>query len=90
MATRRASTLKRLTTDEVQKNLSATVNSVARGGRWVVLQDKGKDKAALISLKDLALLMEDIEDILDIKDADATLKERGSIPWKEVKAKLGL
>lgn len=90
MATKKASTLKRVTTDEAQKNLSATVNSVARGGRWVVLQDKGKDKAALISLKDLALLMEDIEDALDVKEAEATLKETGSMPWKEVKAKLGL
>lgn len=90
MAARKASTLKRLTTDEAQKNLSATVNSVARGGRWVVLQDKGKDKAALISIKDLTLLMEDIEDMEDIIEARKALKEPGTISLEQLKAKLGL
>jgi len=45
------------------------VNRVAYGGERIVLERRGKAKAVLISLEDLALL-EGIEDKIDIDEAE--------------------
>lgn len=80
----------RLETETAQKSLSATINSVAKSGKYVILQEKGKDKAALVYLKDLALLIDKMEDLEDIAEARKAIKEPGAIPLKQLKAKLGL
>ena len=62
---------------------------VAYKGERSVLERCGKDVAALVSLEDLALLNE-LEARIDIEAARKALEGPGSIPWEEVKQRLGL
>lgn len=86
--------MERMSAAEVRKELSETLNRVAYGGDRVVIQRRGRDVAALISLEDLEFL-ERIEDQLDIKAARAAIEEaraagEATIPWEDVKKELGL
>jgi hypothetical protein len=45
--------------------------------------------AALVPLDDLAIL-EALEDRLDLEAARRALRERGSVPWRQLKKTLGL
>jgi len=58
----------------------------------LILHRRGKDVAALVPVQDLALL-EALEDRVDLDDARAALaeaREKGTIPWEQIKAELGL
>lgn len=79
----------RLAASTLRQQLADTLNRVAYKGERIVLERRGKDVAALVSLDDLALL-EQLEDRIDLEAARAALKEPGSIPWDKVKARLGL
>jgi prevent-host-death family protein len=71
---------------------SETVNRVAYGKERVVLARRGKAIAAIVPVDDLELL-ERLEDRIDLEDARRALadpKNRKSIPWKKLKADLGL
>ena len=78
-----------VTITEARANLAETVNRVAYAGERITLKRAGKAMAAIVSVDDLALL-ETLEDKLDIADAQKARKQRERIPWKAVKAKLGL
>ena len=65
------------------------MNRVAFGAERIVLERRGKDVAALVSMEDLALL-DELENKIDLDAARKALRERGSIPWEKVKADLGL
>jgi len=62
---------------------------VSYGRERIVLERRGKDVAALVSLEDLELL-EELENRMDLEAARAALKEPGTIPWETVKKRLGL
>jgi len=79
----------RLEISKVRENLADTINRVKYKGERVVLNRRGKAIAALVSVEDLALL-EKLEDRLDLEDARKALEEPGIVPWKKVKADLGL
>jgi len=79
----------RLATSSLRESLADTLNRVAYKGERIVLERRGKDVAALVPLEDLALLNE-LEDRVDLEAARAALKEPGSVPWADVKARLGL
>lgn len=79
----------RLGASTLRKQLADTLNRVAYKGERIVLERRGKDVAALVSLEDLALL-EELEDRIDLEAARAALKEPGSILWGTVKARFGL
>ncbi len=65
-------------------------------GKPVILHQNGEQVAALISIEALHLferLIEEKEDYIDIADAQKILvevKEQGTTPWEDIKAKLGL
>lgn len=78
----------------IRSKLADTINRVAYQGERVVLERRGKGVAALVSIEDLALL-EKLEDAADAKAArkalaDMKRKKQKPIPWKQVKAELGL
>ena len=64
-----------------------TVNRAIYAGERVVVRRRGKDVAAVVPIEDLELL-EAIEDRMDIEAARKAMKEKGSVAWLKVKAKL--
>lgn len=74
--------MKRMNTTAVWEGLSDVLNQVAYAEERLVLNRRGKDVAALVSMEDL-LLLQVLEDKLD--------NEAGvSIPWEQVKKEVGL
>ncbi len=65
-------------------------------GKPIIFRQNGNNIAAMISIEDLHLLerlIEEEEDRIDIaqsKDILAEVKEQGTVPWGNIKAKLGL
>ena len=82
---------KHLSTTRARREFAELVNRVAYAGERIVLERRGKDVMALVSVEDLELL-ERIEDKIDLREARKRLADRDddSIPWEDVKAKLGL
>jgi len=82
----------RLSASEARDHLAEILNKVAYKEERIILHRRGKDLVAVIPIPDLKLL-EKLEDRLDIEDALKALEEieRGeSVPWDQVKTKLGL
>ncbi len=80
----------RMPASKARDEFAETLNRVAFKGERVLLRRHGKDVAAIVPVEDLQLL-EDIEDRMDIEAARKALKEKGpNIPWKKIKAELGL
>jgi len=69
----------RLPASDVRKDFSEALNRVAFGGERIILHRRGKDAAVLVSVEDLRLL-EDIEDILDAKEAAQRLSDPSEVP----------
>ena len=78
-----------LEASDVRQELSNTLNRVAFAGERVVINRHGKQVAALVSVEDLEFLLA-AEQQIDLAAAKKALKEKGSIPWAELKRKLGL
>jgi len=66
-----------------------TVNRAIYAGERVIVRRHGKDVAAVIPIEDLQLL-EAIEDRMDIDAARKAMKEKGSVAWLKVRARLKL
>lgn len=84
--------MSRLAASDAREHFAEILNRVAYGGDRVVVERRGKELAAIVSLDDLKVL-EAIEDRLDTDDALAAIEEadrEGTIPWESVKAELGL
>ena len=78
----------------VQENLGDAIERVRDHGERVVLHENGIEIAVLLPVADLALL-EQVEDLLDNKEADEALAEMKAsgeqpIPIQVIKKKLGL
>ena len=78
----------------IRASLADTINRVAYQGERVVLERRGKNVAALVSMEDLALL-EKLEDAADARAARRALaemkrKKQKPVPWEQVKAELGV
>lgn len=80
---------------EAHQKLADILKQVTNG-KPIILHQNGKDVAALISIEDLYLLerlIEEEEDRIDIAEAKqimAEVKEQGTVPLADIKAKLGL
>jgi prevent-host-death family protein len=81
--------LARLTASALREKLGDALNRVAYKGERIILERRGRDVAALVSLEDLVLLNE-LEDRTDLESARQALDEPGSAPWEEVKKSLDL
>ena len=79
----------RMAASKVREEFADTLNRVAFGKERIVLHRRGKKLAAIVPVEDLVFL-EEVEDRMDLEAARKALKERGAVPWKKVKAKLGL
>jgi prevent-host-death family protein len=82
----------RVSAGQARRDFSSTLNRVAYGRERLILHRRGKDVAAIVPIEDVAFL-EALEDRLDLDDARAALveaKKKGTIPWKKIKAELGL
>lgn len=85
----------RLKLTEVHQDLINILKQLA-SSKPIILQYKGNDLAALISIEDLHLLerlIEEEEDRIDIAESKQILvevKEQGTVPWEVIKVELGL
>jgi prevent-host-death family protein len=79
---------------KVQNNLTEALNRVINEQERVVLQRRGKDVAAIVSIEDLKLLqkLEDRADLRAVRRELARMKATGEkpVPWEQVKKELGL
>lgn len=73
---------------ELRAGLADAVSRVAYGGERIVIDSRGKHRAAIVSMDDLNLL-ERLENEIDIAKAKKAIKEGGRIPLDEVKKQLG-
>jgi prevent-host-death family protein len=86
----------RLNVSKAREEFPEVVNRAAYGKERTIVSRRGKDLAAVISMEDLRLLerlAQEETDRIDLKDARASLKEateKGTIPLKEAKKRLGL
>ncbi len=82
----------RLGLSEARNTLPDAANRVAYGGERIIMQRRGKDVAALVSMDDLRLL-EALDNQADVAAIARALAEQGDEPaqsWADAKAELGL
>ena len=82
----------RMAANTACKDFTGTLNRVARHKERLVLSRRGRDVVAIVPVEDLDFLQM-LEDRIDLDDARASLAEsrkKGTIPWKKLKAELGL
>ena len=79
----------KLNASEAREHFSEVMNQVGIKGERIILQRNGKDLVAVVPVEDLELL-EALEDRMDVEAAKQALKVRGSLPWSQIKTKLGL
>jgi len=81
----------RLATQKRQEPFSHSLARVVTKRERVVVHRRGKAVAALIPLEDLALL-EELEDRLDVEEAERRLADPNEvpIPYEQVRKELGL
>lgn len=78
---------------EARSRLADVIDDARVHHRPVFLTRRGRRVAAVIDAEDLERLTEAAENLADIEAAQAArdeIAERGTIPWDEVKADLGL
>ena len=81
--------MKTLEASQLRQGVSDALNTVAYTGQRISIRRHGKPVAVLVSVEDAAVL-DALEDRLDVAAAKKALKEEGSIPWAQVKKRLGL
>jgi prevent-host-death family protein len=79
----------RISATLIRDDLANVVNRVVFGAERIVLERRGKDVAAIVSMEDLTIL-DELENRIDLDAARKALREHGSIPWEKVKADLGI
>lgn len=80
----------RVAVREARDQFADLINRVIYGGERVVIERRGKDAVAIVSLQDLELL-EQIEDRIDLEEAKRALEESDErIPYEQIRAELGL
>lgn len=79
---------------EIRNRLADALNRVLYQGERIVLERRGKEVAAIVSIDDLTLLqwLDDRDDVRAARRALAEMKRKGDPPesWEAVKQELGL
>lgn len=81
-----------VTAEKARERFSELVSRAGFAKERVTVTRRGKTIAAIVPIEDVELL-EKLEDRIDLEDARKALaeaKKKGTIPWKKVKAELGL
>jgi len=73
---------------EIRSNLADVINRVAYGGERIILQRRGKQVLAVVSMEDLETL-NSREDKEDVKADFQARKEKGGIPLEKYLKKFG-
>jgi prevent-host-death family protein len=86
--------MKRLNVVELKNSLGDILNRAEYQGERIIVNRRGKDSAAIISIGDLRLferLLEEAEDRADLEAARAALAESDDrIPYEEFRRRQGL
>ena len=80
--------MRETTISDVRRNFSGILNRAQRGD-LIIVNRRGKPAAAIVSIEDLELI-ERYEDELDIRAARKARREKGRIPWEQIKRELNL
>lgn len=84
---------RRIGADEARDSFPEVVNRAAYGGERVVIERRGKEVAAVVSIEDLRLLealIEKEEDRIDLEESRKALADGERAPWREIKRDRGL
>ena len=73
---------------EARKMFRKTIDRVAFGKERILLERHGEHVAAVVPVEDVRLL-EELENRIDLAAARRALKEKGSIPWEQIRRELG-
>jgi prevent-host-death family protein len=74
---------------DIRANLADVINRVAYGGERIILQRRGKQVLAVVSMEDLELLNA-LEDRADVKAAKKARKEKGGVTLEQYRKKHGM
>ena len=78
-----------LSISKARQHLSDYADRVAFKGERLCVKRNGKPAFAMVSVEDMKLL-EAIEDIIDIEEAQEALRRNKFTSWNQAKKKLGL
>jgi prevent-host-death family protein len=84
--------LNEMSITKARKHFSDLISRASNEKERVILTRRGAAIAAIVRIEDVELLR-DLEDRVDLADAEIALaeaREFGTIPWETVKAELGL
>ena len=83
--------MRRIAAKKLREEMADTLNRVAYGGERFIVERRGKDVVAVVSVEDLEVL-EAIEDRIDFDEARRILADtrQKPVPWTKVKKQLGL
>ena len=86
--------MNRLSVVELKNSLGNVLNRAEHLRERIIVQRRGKDSAAIISIEDLKLferLLEEAEDRLDVDSARAALAESDErVPYEDFRRRQGL
>jgi prevent-host-death family protein len=77
-----------ITTVEAREHFSDMLNRTAYGKERIVVTRRGRELAAILPVEDLRLL-EELEDLGDLREAVKALEEPGEISMEDLKKELG-
>lgn len=78
-----------ISVSKAREQLAEITGKVRFGKKRFIFSSRGKQIAAIVPIEDLKLL-EEIEDMIDIRESKEALEDEGRITFDEVMAKLGI
>ena len=76
-----------ISVSKAKAKLSEYLNRAAYGRERIVIQSRGKPKAAIIGIKDLERF-EELEDAMAAAEALEAFQAGKTVPWEQIKAEM--